>query len=881
MPLFDRFDGFEKRKAEIDEELESHLRMATRDRIDEGEPPAEARINAQRELGNRPMIADAARDSWGWVRLERLLQDVRYALRQIRRSPGFAAAVVCSLGLGIGAPVAMFTISYGVLLRPLPFADSRQLYQPVELDSKDNSSFDATYEEIREWQDATHGTAEIAFSTQGLAILDAPGGAMLISKIQISENLLPILGVQPALGRSFLAQEQANADAHVVLISDAMWRQEFLSDAHILGRAVHIAGVPYTIVGVMPPRFEFPVYDNRNQVWAPLERNPQAQAKASDMYSRYGPVVRVSESSSKALVEGQLLSVQKRIAETASAGEEVDPKIRLMNLHDYLVSDVRPALTALEIAVALVWLIACFNVAGLMMARIAERRTEIAVRGALGAGRMRILSQYLTESLLLSGAGALAGLGLAATMLQLFRRLLQRTLPLAHNIQFNWAVWTTLILLTLVTGIAFGILPAAIAARSPIELGLRNGGRTGTARTQKYFRGLLLVGEIALSIALLTGAGLMMKTMYALRHVDLGFRTDHVVLTSLTIPSYVYRDQSLSTAAWNPLLESVAHMPGVESAALSTVMPIGHTIELLTVVYATPWTKGNVDAVVRGASPELMNVLGIRMRSGRFFTAQDTVGTLPVVVVNQTFVNRYLGGDDALGKQVRFGRVPTAGTIVGVIDDIHQDSVAAPSHPELYVCMQQLTPGNTLYPALIGRVMELAVRTQATPGAMIPELRRRIRATNSSLAIGEFTTMSQAVDDSLGGQRLAAGVTGFFGGLALLITIVGLYGLLSYSVAQRRLEIGIRMALGADRSKVIRMILRQALNLLVIGMLAGLAIAFWCTKLLNGFLYGVSRNDPWTLAVVPCILMVFGLMAAFVPARRASAIDPVQTLKAD
>jgi len=372
-----------------------------------------------------------------------------------------------------------------------------------------------------------------------------------------------------------------------------------------------------------------------------------------------------------------------------------------------------------------------------------------------------------------------------------------------------------------------------------------------------------------------------MRTMYALRHVPLGFQTDHIVLTTLSVPNYIYKDKNLNTTVWEPLMERVRHLPAVQTAALSTIMPITHPVELLTIVYATGWTKGDVDAAVRAASPDLMHVLGIRMRAGRFFTAQDTADSMPIAVVNQTFVNRYLGGQDALGKQIKFGRVPSKATIVGVLEDVHQDAVADPSRPELYLCMAQLNPNNSLYPPLIGKFMELAVRTQTSPGAMIPELRQAIHQKNPNLAVGDFTTMNQAVEDSLGSQRLAARVIGVFGGLALLITVVGLYGLMSYSVAQRTQEIGIRMALGADRVQVMRMVLRQAFALLSVGIAVGLAFAFWSSRLLHGFLYGVSKHDPWTLVLVPSMLLVFGIVAAFIPARRAASVDPMQALRAE
>ncbi len=544
-----------------------------------------------------------------------------------------------------------------------------------------------------------------------------------------------------------------------------------------------------------------------------------------------------------------------------------------------MVHDVQPALFALEIAVGVVWLIACCNVAGLLLARVAARRTEIAVRSALGAGRRRIVAQFLTESLLLSAAGAMGGLALSAAMLQMFRHMLGKTLPLAQNIHLNWVVFLSLLVLTLLTALAFGMFPALLAARAGTRAGFAR--KQAGDRGQSRARAVLLVGEVALSIALLSGAGLMMRTMYALRHVPLGFRTDHLVLTSLTASSSEYAGRNIGALAWQPVLDAVRQMPGVESAAMSTVMPLEHPVELLTIVYKTDWMQADGSSVVRAASPELMDVLGIRMRSGRFFDEKDTASSLPVVVVNRTFVNRYLGGGDALGKQIRVGRVPWAATIVGVIDDVHQDDVAVPSQPEFYICMTQVTPDNSLYRALLGRYMQLAVRTEIAPGALIPEVRRKIAEMNARLAIGDFTTMEAALEDSLGAQRLAAKVVGTFGGLALLITVVGLYGLLSFLVEQRTQEIGIRMALGADRSAVVSMVMQQTLMLMGAGVVMGLGLALWSNRLLHGFLYGVSATDPWTMGLAPLGLVICGLLAAVVPARRAAGVNPVAALRAE
>ncbi len=861
----------------LDEELQFHLEQATQANIAAGMTPEEAHRRARIEFGG----VESAREQTfvqrpGWW-METVLQDTRFALRQLHKSLGFALTAILTLALGIGVATAMFAIVDGVLLRPLAFPHAQQLYTPVGIDATGEEMYGVSYAEIKQWQEATRNSAEIAFERGDADILDTPSGAQLIYKETISANLLRTLGVQPMLGRGFLPQEQEECQSHVALLSYATWRALFASNPKILGQAVRIGGQTYYVIGIMPPHFEYPLWGNKIEVWTPVARSALENKQE---YMNHMPILRLKPGVKPAIVQAELSSVQAHIAQAAKPGDEVATHVRLTALRDSIVAGVRPALTALEIAVVLIWLIACCNVAGLLLARLASRRVEIAVRGALGAGKWRIVRQFLTESLLVSAAGAVIGLGLAVFTLQVFRRTLEKQLPLTRNIHVNPAVLLALAGFTLLTGLIFGSIPAILAARAPLEETLKSGGPTSSKdRGQARLRNGLLIGEIAVSMILLVGAGLMLRTVYALRHVPLGFRTDHIVLTSFTVPNYDYKGRDLNTTLWDPLLERVQHLPGVQFASLSTVMPIGHTMELLTDVSTPGTTKSNVTAVVRAASPDQLRVLGIRMYAGRFFNAQDTPSSMPVAVVNRAFVQRYFNGKNAIGEPIRFGTVPMRATIVGVLDDVHQEKAATPIQPEIYVCMDQLKPGNGLYIPLLGWFMELAIRTQTAPGAMIPELRRVIHRENPDLVAGDFTTMKQAVEDSIGSQRLAARVVGIFGGLALLITVVGLYGLLSYSVAQRTREIGIRMALGADRARVMGMVLRQALMLLILGIAMGLALAFWSTRLLHSFLYGVSKHDPWTLAAVPLLLLLCGVISAFVPARRAAFVDPMVALR--
>jgi predicted permease len=810
------------------------------------------------------------------------LSDARFALRQLRKAPSFTITAILTLALGIGPATAMFVVAYGVLLQPLPFPDSQRLYRPIGVDAHGKEDESATYSAIERWRAVTGESAEIALTGSPQSVLDTPSGAQRINNVASSVNLLSTLGVQPTMGRGFAPDEAEAGKSHVVVLSYSIWHEAFSADPNILGRIVHIDGKPFAVIGVMPSGFLFPVYKEQKQVWTPFENARLLAASASNPYNRFDPVLRVRQGTDPMRVQAKLSSVQSQIALAATSGEEPATHIRLAPLRDTVVNDVRPALTALELAVALVWFIACSNVAGLLLARIAVRRTEIAVRAALGADRMRIVRQFLTEGLLLTLTGAAVGVTLALLMLHRAQRIIDRSLPLEMNFSLNWPLLAALLGLSLLTALAFGVLPAALSTRLSLAEGLKSRGQAGGPnRGYQRARGLLVICEVAVSLTLLAAAALMLRTLDRLEHVPLGFRTDHIVLTDLTLPGFLYKDSNVATTAWQPLLERIQRLPGVRAAALSTVLPIGHPVEWLTLIYKTSWTKGNDAAVVRAASPDLLHVLGIRLLQGRFITEQDVSGSLPVAVVNKSFVNQLLGGQNAVGKQIRFGRIPSTATIAGVLEDVRQDAVSAPSKPELYISMAQLKPGDALYLPLTGQTMQLAVRTQDSPNGMIAEVNRAIRGENPHFIVGPMSTMEQSVEDSIGTQRLIGGLAGTFGALALLITVVGLYGLLTYTVTQRTREIGIRMALGADRSQVTGMILKQSFLLMIAGITLGATVSLWAGHFLKSFLYGVSSHDPWMLALGPVTILFFGTIAALLPARRAASVDPIQALRSD
>jgi predicted permease len=525
-----------------------------------------------------------------------------------------------------------------------------------------------------------------------------------------------------------------------------------------------------------------------------------------------------------------------------------------------------------------------------MLARASSRQREIAVRGALGASRWQIVRQLLIEGLLLSVLASLAGLALAQLTLRLFAHALTTQFAIHERLTPSFSVLAALVGLTVLTALVSSLWPAVGAARSAIEPALRQGSaQSGASRVQHRLRSVLVVAQIALSLTLLAACGLLLRTLYTLRHVDLGFRTDHIVVANMSIPGYKFAGRNMLTDLYQPLLDRAQHLPGVQSAALMTEVPLGKTFSMIY----TFASDGNSAADVRqretksqfrAATPEMQQVFGFGMAAGRFFNSTDTPNSPPVVVVNRAFVRSFTGQDDPakiIGMPlVNYGKNRRA-TVIGVLADERQVSVAQQSEPEIEVCMPQITPDSGLYKATEGIAMDLAVRTSRNPSSFMPDLRQLLRAASPDLADSNLTTMDQIVEDSYGSQQLASRLLEIFGGCALLLCVSGIYGLLAYLVSQRTRELGLRMALGAQRGQIMTLVLRQAGWMLLAGSAFGLVLAWFSSVLLRMFLYGVQPHDPWTMLAVTAVLLLCGLASAWIPARRAAAIDPMQALRTE
>jgi predicted permease len=886
---------FANRQRELEEEVQSHLQMAIQDRMDRGEPAEQAETAAIRELGNVARVKDITRETRGWVRRERVAQDVKYALRQLRTSPGFAITVIGTLALGLGATGAMFTVVDRVLLRSLPYENARQIVEVKEAGRRgvrDRTPF----LDLQQWRERSHTLSDIAFysANNHVSFLEGNTGATQVVAPRISANLFVLLGTHPAIGRGFEGGPQSGSvrpqDAQTMILSDTVWRTVYGSDANILGKAMKLNGESYTVVGVMPRGFTFPFGGANPVVWTPIVLSEADAARTPT----YAAIARLKSDVTPEYAEAELKGIQAEVSKayTDPYEREEVASIQVQRYGDSLVGrDVSKALLALFGAAVVLWLIACVNVTSLLLARSTARQREIAVRGALGASRGQIVLQFLIEGLILSGIASLLGLGLAVLTVKLFEHALTTQFNIHATLTPNASVILILLGLTLMSALLASIWPAIGAARTSIEPALRQGSaQGGTGRAQHRTRALLVVSEIAMSLTLLVGCGLLLRTIYVLRHVPLGFRTDQVIVANMTIPSFKFAGRDIRTELYQPLLERAQHLPGVQSASLMTEVPLGKTFQMVFTFAVEGNTAADIrqrdlSAQFRAVGPEMQRVFGFRMAEGRFFNEQDTASSQPVVVVNRAFVKGFLGDDQdpkkILGKSlIGYGKDRRA-VVVGVLDDERQVSIAEQSQPEIEVCIPQITPDSGFYKSAEGLAMDLAVRTERSPSSVIPELRRLMQDASPELATSNFTTMDQVVEDSYGSQQLAARLLGMFGGCALLLCVAGIYGLLAYLVTQRTRELGLRIALGAQRSDVMWLVLRQATWMLLVGSGIGLVLAYLSSVLLKTFLYGVTPNDPWTMGVVTLLLMGGGLAAACLPARRAAGVDPMQALRTE
>jgi len=819
-----------------------------------------------------------------------ILQDVRYALRQLRKSPGFTFTAVTVLALGLGANIAVFTVLNGILLRPLPYAQPEHI---VEIKGAGSEQYYMmSYANMLQLRDAVGPGMRIgAVMNRSMASIVAPGGRFQAQKVEVTAGLPSMLGVQPILGRSFRDDENDPGRNRVVLIGEDVWRKFYASDPQIAGKTLTIKGQPFTILGVMPRGYSFP-FDEQMQIWSPAALKPASRSSMSGDQAAWGDLyARLPSGVTIAQLTDQLTRTQAVIAKQATTdGPSIPPRIGVAEYQQSLSQQVRTPLMLLYAVVFGIWALACLNVTSLMLARAVSRTREQAVRAALGASRARLLQQTIVESLLLSGIGSVFGLLLGQSAIKLLWHQITRNLPLTNTVHLDWRVVVCLASLTLLTAILVGAFPALRAMRRDVQ-GSLHGVTTTASASQNRTREALVVAQLALTLVFLVGAGLFLRTIHALRQVPLGFSQQNVLTGGIILNGTAHQADDAADTKTNivsgsylPLLERLRAIPGVQVAALSSVLPMRAEFAV-TIMGDIDHKDAPGGQTPRGdgrlASPGLVDALGIPMLRGRFFTEDDTASAPPVVVVNQAFANKYLPNQDPLGHTFFMGKGRFAEMqIVGVIGDVKQLKVTDATKPEIYFCLAQTEPGTPLY-GIATAFIQVAIRGAIPADSLRAQFDKALHEVAPDATTTNVKTIHEAVEDSFGSQTLTAHLLETFAGLALLIASVGLYGLLSFAVAQRTREIGLRLALGAPQANILRLVLRRALLLVAFGLTAGGILAWFAVSLARTYIFGVQAHDGLTFTAVVLVLAAASFIAAWLPARRAAAVDPILALRSE
>ena len=803
------------------------------------------------------------------------MNDLRFATRQLLKSPGFTAVAVITLALGIGANTTIFSLVNGVLLKPLPYPDSDRLVALFNNQPQQGQDFAGlTAPAFVDWRAQSTSFEDLAAYQPGGFDLTGNGEPARIFGIRASASLFPLLRVQPMLGRNFTAQEDVDGKKRVAILGNRLWRERFNRSSDVLGRSITLDGNVYSIIGVMPAGFRFA--ELNADVWVPMGFEPwELENRGGHNYQAIG---RLKPGVTLKQVRTEMAAITGRLAQQYELdrgwGATVVP------LRDRLVGDSKRPLYILFGAVGFVLLIACSNVANLLLARASKRAREFAIRGALGAGRPAIIRQLVLESLLLAGAGAVAGWFLAQTSLSLILKLGALGLPRVDNIRLDGTVAVFSAFVTLLTGLAFGLVPAWFASRVNLSDALNDSARGSSSGRGHWLRNGFVAAQLALALILLIGSGLMLRSFANIRAVDPGYRPDHILTASLFMPDSRFPGNSFSErepfrkAFLAQVVERAAALPGVQSAAIVMGMPLTPVSAAMQFsVLGRPEPKLSEQPVsgYSQVSTNYFHTMGIPLLRGRNFDGHDAVDAPFVAIVNETFARTFFPNEDPIGQRLKVmdGYRDRPTEIVGIIRDTRQRSIAARPGPEMYFPIMQRC-------WFTGQIV---LRTKGDPAAMIPALTKAVADFDSRQPLYSVRTLASLMEDSYAQQRLQMILLAVFAGVALTLALVGVYGVMACVVAQRRREIGVRMALGAQRHQVLAMVIRQAMRLSLAGILIGTASAFALTRLLHSMLFEVAPTDPLTFLVVPILLAVATLAGGWLPARRAAQVDPMEALR--
>jgi len=879
-------------EAELDDELRFHIEQLTNQYVQSGLSREEALRRARLSFGGVDQVKEECRDARGVQFVETLLQDIRFGVRMLLRSPGFAVVAVLTLALGIGANTAIFSVVNGVLLRPLAYRDSSSLVNLWGKLEKQGLPL-LPFSEPEYWDLLSHDESFsqiAAYSLGGNANLTSANAQPVhVTAANATASLFPLLGVTPALGRSFAPDEDQPGHSHFALLSYSVWQDQFGSDPSIAGKSIQLDGEPYAVVGVLPKQFSL---GGKQDLWIPLGLD---RAKPQDRGSHYLFVVaRLKPATPVAQASAALSRFSDYLRSTYPSNYRDQAfLVYLIPAKEQLTRGLRPALLVLLGAVAFVLLIACANVANLQLAHASSREKELAVRTALGAGRSRLVRQLLTESLLLALTGGFLGLLLAYWGVAALRGLAPANTPRLDEVRLDWIVLSFTFGISLLTGLIFGLAPAWHIARTDLRESLNEASRGASAPgATRRLRAVLVVSELALSVLLLVGAGLLLRSFNHLLAVSPGFQTQHVLTMEVSLPEKQYADGVPVQNFFEQLRARVNALPGIQSAGAISEMPPANSYQPGSVFfedtsladlprYPDLQNLPYMEIDQRAATPGYFEALHIPLARGRLLGEEDDAKAPLVAVVDENFAKRFWPKGDAIGRRVAIDSVPNVKpliprwrTIVGIVGHVKHYSLDVEGREQIYTPHAQ-----PLYGTFSPRTMTLAVRTSLEPSTITSAIREQVFAMDKDLPLYKIATMDQLVSASVAQPRLNLALLAAFAGLALVLAAVGVYGVMAYGVTQRTHEFGIRMAIGASPASVVKQVFLEGGRLTVFGLAFGLFAAFALTRLMASLLFGVNPNDPATLGAAAALLALVALTACYLPARRATRVDPIAALR--
>jgi len=858
-----------RRERELQEEVEAHLRMAIRDRMEQGQSREEANYAALAEFGNKGLVQEVTRDMWGWASLERLLQDFRYGARMLRKNLGFTVVVVLTLALGIGANTAIYSVIQAALT-PLAIPEAGRVVMVWTENAKRNwHQFPASVPDYADWK-ASGVFSSLGAMTDGGFNLRLADRTDRINGLKVTPEFFTALAVQPHIGRLFLTQEAQPGHSAVAILSDALWRSSFAANPSIIGSSVVLDGVPHTIVGVLPKTFP---QIGQEEIYAPLVFNADAAGSRGERF--FQVVGRLRDGVSLAAAEQRVTELEHRLSTQYT--EDAGQSVALQPIEDASVQDARALLVILFGAVGFVLLIACANIANLLLARGTARQKEMALRVALGAGRWRICRQLLTESVLLALLGGVVAIFPSLAAIRFITSFHLDELRNRDLIALNSGVLVFNLVLSFATGILFGLAPAWQAWKTNVSGAMKEASRSVAGGGQQRLRGMFVVSEVALTLVLLVGAGLMLRSFAQMRSANPGYDSRNVLTVRVALSDQQYAMPEKQIAFFERVVREARSLPGVVSAAAVDDLPASdnlHGSGLFFPDRPEPRSE-DVKVVLRDSvTSAYFATMHIPLIRGRYLNETDRQSSAQVAVIDEWTARQNWPGQEVVGKSLKLGTKQTARQIVGVVGDVDQG---------ILVKLLKGQVGQVYLPATQAPMpaMTLVLRTAVDPTTLIPAMRSLVRSVDIDQPVFQVATMDATRATGRASQQLATSLLGSFAAVALLLAAIGIYGVIAYSVGQRTREFGIRMSLGARRLDVLRLVVRQGLLLAAIGIAVGLAGAFALTRLLSSLLYGVNATDPVTFAGVTGLLAAVAVAASFLPAWRATRVDPVIALRCD